>query len=104
MLSYRLILYFNIYERNFNAVYVMKTKLTIAIYIHFTCYSRRLEKVAQYEVFNLCSPPSTLKMMKSMMIGGAGHVVLMWEKRNAYRVFVGSSEGRRQMGGPRYRW
>jgi hypothetical protein len=27
-----------------------------------------------------------------------------WEKRNAYRILVGNSEGKRQMRRPRHRW
>jgi hypothetical protein len=28
----------------------------------------------------------------------------MWEKRNAYRIFVGKPEGKRPLGRPRRRW
>jgi hypothetical protein len=34
----------------------------------------------------------------------AGHVALMGAKRNAYRVFVGKSEGNGQLVGSRRRW
>jgi hypothetical protein len=34
----------------------------------------------------------------------AGHVARMWEKRTAYRLLVGKSEGKRPLGGPRRRW
>jgi hypothetical protein len=34
----------------------------------------------------------------------AGHVARLWEKRNAYRIFVGKSEGKRPLGRPRHRW
>jgi hypothetical protein len=33
-----------------------------------------------------------------------GHVARMGEKRNAYRLLVGKSEGRRPLGRPRRRW
>jgi hypothetical protein len=32
-----------------------------------------------------------------------GHVARMGEKRNAYRLFVGKSDGKRQLGRPRRR-
>jgi hypothetical protein len=34
----------------------------------------------------------------------AGHVARMGEKRNAYRLLVGKSEGMRPLGRPRRRW
>jgi hypothetical protein len=34
----------------------------------------------------------------------AGHVARMGEKRNAYRLLVGKSEGRRPLGRPRRTW
>jgi hypothetical protein len=33
-----------------------------------------------------------------------GHVARMGEKRNAYRLLVGRTEGRRPLGRPRCRW
>jgi hypothetical protein len=43
-------------------------------------------------------------MIKSRRIRWAGHVARMGEKRNACRVFVGKSEGNRQLGTSRPRW
>jgi hypothetical protein len=34
----------------------------------------------------------------------AGHVALMEEKRNAYSILVGKSEGKRPLARPRDRW
>jgi hypothetical protein len=34
----------------------------------------------------------------------AGHVALIGEKRNAYRLLVGKPKGRRPLGRPRRRW
>jgi hypothetical protein len=34
----------------------------------------------------------------------AGHVARMGEKKNAYRILVGKTEGKRPLGGPRRRW
>jgi hypothetical protein len=53
------------------------------------------------ELHNLYSPPSTIKIIKSRW---AGHVTRMEEKKNACRVLVGKSEGKRPLGRPRRRW
>jgi hypothetical protein len=34
----------------------------------------------------------------------AGHVALIGEKRNAYRILVGKPEGKRPLGRTRHRW
>jgi hypothetical protein len=34
----------------------------------------------------------------------AGHVARIWEERNAYRLLVGKSEGKRPIGRLRRRW
>jgi hypothetical protein len=41
---------------------------------------------------------------KSRRMRWAGHVARMRKKRNAYRLLVGRSEGRRPLGRPRRRW
>jgi transcription termination factor 2 len=56
------------------------------------------------ELHDLYSSPSITAMIKSRKMRWAGHVARMGEKRNAYRLVVGSSEGRRPLGGPRHRW
>jgi hypothetical protein len=43
-------------------------------------------------------------MNKSRRMQWAGDVALMGEKRNAYRILVGKSEGIRSLGRPRRRW
>jgi hypothetical protein len=42
--------------------------------------------------------------MKSRRIRLPGHVARMGEKKNAYRLLVGKSEGMRPLGRPRRRW
>jgi hypothetical protein len=42
--------------------------------------------------------------MKARRMSWAEHVVRMGEKRNAYRLLVGKSEGKRPLGRPRLRW
>jgi hypothetical protein len=43
-------------------------------------------------------------MIKSRRMRWTGHVALMGEKRNAYRVLVGKPEGKRPVGRLRHRW
>jgi hypothetical protein len=45
-----------------------------------------------------------MNMVKARRMICAGHVAQMGEKRNAYRLLVGKSEGRRPLGRPRRRW
>jgi hypothetical protein len=42
--------------------------------------------------------------LEDLVIRFAGHVARMGEKRNAYRILVGKTEGRRPLGRPRRRW
>jgi hypothetical protein len=42
-------------------------------------------------------------MIKSRRMRWAGHVARMGEKRNAYRILVGKSEGKRPLRRPRRR-
>jgi hypothetical protein len=43
-------------------------------------------------------------MIKSRRMTWFGHVVLMGENRNAYRIYVGQPEGKRLLGRPRHMW
>jgi hypothetical protein len=43
-------------------------------------------------------------MVKSRRMRWAGHVALMGEKRNAYRMLVGNPEGKRPLRRPRRKW
>jgi hypothetical protein len=43
-------------------------------------------------------------MIKSRRMRWAGHVARIEAKRNAYKILVGKSEGKRPMGKPRRRW
>jgi hypothetical protein len=61
-------------------------------------------KLHNEELHNLYSSPSIIRMIKSRMMGWAGHVARMGEKRNAYRILVGNPEGKRPLGRPRRRW
>jgi len=50
------------------------------------------------------SSPNIVRVIKSRRMRWAGHVARMGEERGMYRVLVGKSEGRRQLGRPRHRW
>jgi hypothetical protein len=50
------------------------------------------------------SSPSIIRIIKSRRMRWAGHVTRMGEKRNAYRLLVGKSEGKRPLGIPSRRW
>jgi hypothetical protein len=47
------------------------------------------------------SSPSVTIIIKSRRKRWAGHVKRMGEKRKAYRILVGTPEGKRQLGRPR---
>jgi hypothetical protein len=61
-------------------------------------------KLYNEELQNLYSSPSIIKMIKSRSLRWAGHVARMGEKRNAYSILVGKSEGKRPLGRSRRRW
>jgi hypothetical protein len=61
-------------------------------------------KLHNEELHNLYSSPSIIRMIKSMRMRWAGHVVPMWIERNAYRILVGNPEGKRPLGSRRRRW
>jgi hypothetical protein len=56
------------------------------------------------ELNDLYSPPNIIRVMKSRRMRLVGHVECMGEKRGAYRILVGRTEGRRPLGRPRRRW
>jgi hypothetical protein len=62
---------------------------------------RRWRKLHE-QLHNLHSSPN--RMMKSRTMRWTEHVARMGQKRNACRVLVGKSEGKRKLGRPRHRW
>jgi hypothetical protein len=52
------------------------------------------------ELHNLYSSPIIIRITKSRRMRWAGHVALMGEKRNVYRLLVGKPEGKRPLGRP----
>jgi hypothetical protein len=61
-------------------------------------------KLHNEEHHNLYSSPNIIRMIKSRRMRWAGLVARMAEKREAYRILVGKSEGKRPLGRPRCRW
>jgi hypothetical protein len=61
-------------------------------------------KLHNEELSDLYSSPSIIRVMKSRRMRWEGHVALMGENRNAYRLLVGKPEGKRLLGRPRCRW
>jgi hypothetical protein len=61
-------------------------------------------KLHNEELNRLYSTPCIIRMIKSRRMRWAAHVARMGERRNAYRILVGKSEGKRPLGGPRRRW
>jgi hypothetical protein len=62
---------------------------------------RRLHKE---ELHDLDSSPNIIRVSKSIRMRWAGHVARMGEKRGAYRILAGRTEGMRQLGRARHRW
>jgi hypothetical protein len=55
------------------------------------------KKLHNEELRNLYSTPSVIRMIKSRMMRGAGHVAQTGEKRNRYRLLVGKPGGKRTL-------
>jgi hypothetical protein len=60
-------------------------------------------KLRNVELHHLYSSPSIIRIIKSKWMRWAGHVTRMGEKRNVYRLLVGTPEGKRPLGRPRLR-
>jgi hypothetical protein len=52
----------------------------------------------------LYSSPSIIRRIKSRRMRWAGHVARIGEKMNAFRILVGTPEGKRPLGRPNRRW
>ena len=58
-------------------------------------------KLHNEELTGLYSSPNIIRVMKSSIIRGAGHVTCNGERRGAYGVLVAKSERKMQLGRPR---
>jgi hypothetical protein len=61
-------------------------------------------KLHNEELHNLYSSPNIIIMIKSRRMIMAGYVARIRETKNAYRILVGKSEGKRPLGKPRRKW
>jgi hypothetical protein len=61
-------------------------------------------KLHNEEFHNLYCSPHIIIMIKPRRIRWSGNVAPTGEKRNAYRISVGKSQGKRPQGRPRCRW
>jgi transcription termination factor 2 len=61
-------------------------------------------KLNNDELHNLYTSLNIVRVIKSRRMRWAGHVARMEERRGAYRVLVGSPEGKRPLRRPRRRW
>jgi hypothetical protein len=61
-------------------------------------------KLRNEELHNLYSSSSIIRMMTLRRVRWAGHVARMREKRNAYKILVGKSKGKRPLGRSRIKW
>jgi hypothetical protein len=64
----------------------------------------RWRRLHNEEHHDLYSSPSVIKIIRSRRTRCVGHVARMVDKKNAYRLLVGSLEGTRPLGRPRRRW
>jgi hypothetical protein len=61
-------------------------------------------KLHNEELHDLYSSSSIIRITKARKMRWAGHVARMGEKGNAYRLLVGTPEGKRPLGRRRRRW
>jgi len=62
-------------------------------------------KRPQYEELrNFYALPSFIRVIISWKMRWAGHVALVGEMRNSYKILVGKPVGKRPLGRPRRRW
>jgi hypothetical protein len=61
-------------------------------------------KLHNEELHNLYSSPSRIRIIKSRRMRWVGQVECMGVKRNACRILVGRSGGKRPLGRLRHRW
>jgi hypothetical protein len=66
--------------------------------------TRGWRKLHNEEFHDLYSSPSTIRKIKWKRMSWAWHVARTGEKRKAYRLLVGKTDGKRPLRKPRCRW
>jgi hypothetical protein len=66
--------------------------------------TEKWRKMRNEELRDLYSSPSIIRITESRRMRWAGHVARMGARRNAYRLLVGTPEGKRPVRRPRRRW
>jgi len=61
-------------------------------------------KLHNEELNDLYSSPDIIRVIKLRRMRWAGHVARMGQRRGAYRVLMGKTEGKRPLGRARRRW
>jgi hypothetical protein len=56
------------------------------------------------ELHSLYSSPNIIGMIKSRRMRLLGHVARIGDVRNAYKILIGKSQGKRPLGRPRRTW
>jgi len=65
--------------------------------------NRRVKKLHYQELYALYCSPDVLYVVKSRM-RLPGHIARMGGRSGPYRILVGRSEGKKQLGRPKYIW
>jgi len=65
---------------------------------------RGKEKIHNDELRDLCSSPNIVRVIKSTGMRWTEHVAWLGERRGVYRVLMGKSQRKRQLGRPRLYW
>jgi hypothetical protein len=65
---------------------------------------RKWRRLHNEELYDLYSSLNIIPVNKSRRMRWVGNMARMGDKRGAYRILVGRTEGRRPLGRPRRRW
>jgi hypothetical protein len=66
--------------------------------------TRERRKLHNDELHNLCFSPYIIRAIKSRKMRLEGHVARLGKMRNAYKILIGKTEGKRPLGRHRRRW
>jgi hypothetical protein len=73
-------------------------------YLEFLDDSERLRHLDKYEIHNLYASSRIFRVIKSGRKRWEEHVARMGAMRNAFKILVVKSEGKRPVGRHKYRW